>query len=56
MSYLADSNRYDDMPYRRVGRSGLHLPDLAPPEPLRKSRTRRQLIAYGHPPCGQVLQ
>jgi L-glyceraldehyde 3-phosphate reductase len=29
MSYLADSNRYDDMPYRRVGRSGLHLPAVS---------------------------
>ena len=29
MSYLAASNRYDDMPYRRVGRSGLHLPAVS---------------------------
>ena len=29
MSYLAASNRYEDMPYRRVGRSGLHLPTVS---------------------------
>ncbi len=30
MTYLADETRYDDrMPYRRVGRSGLHLPAVS---------------------------
>jgi L-glyceraldehyde 3-phosphate reductase len=29
MSYLAAGNRYDSMPYRRVGRSGLHLPAVS---------------------------
>ena len=30
MTYLADETRYDDrMPYRRVGRSGLHLPEVS---------------------------
>jgi L-glyceraldehyde 3-phosphate reductase len=29
MSYLAASDRYDSMPYRRVGRSGLHLPAVS---------------------------
>ena len=26
MAYLPDSSRYDEMSYRRCGRSGLHLP------------------------------
>jgi len=29
MSYLAADDRYDAMPYRRVGRSGLHLPAVS---------------------------
>jgi len=29
MSYLAAADRYDAMPYRRVGRSGLHLPAVS---------------------------
>ncbi len=29
MSYLAADDRYDTMPYRRVGRSGLHLPAVS---------------------------
>jgi L-glyceraldehyde 3-phosphate reductase len=29
MSYLAAADRYDSMPYRRVGRSGLHLPAVS---------------------------
>ena len=29
MSYLADENRYDPMPYRRTGRSGLLLPAVS---------------------------
>ncbi|MEF2975982.1 aldo/keto reductase [Subtercola sp. YIM 133946] len=29
MTYLADSSRYDAMPYRRAGRSGLQLPALS---------------------------
>ena len=29
MPYLADQNRYDSMPYRRTGRSGLLLPAVA---------------------------
>ena len=29
MSYLAADNRYDDMPYNRVGRSGLKLPAIS---------------------------
>src|SRR6476659_4371253 len=29
MSYLAAEDRYDAMPYRRVGRSGLHLPAVS---------------------------
>jgi L-glyceraldehyde 3-phosphate reductase len=29
MSYLADSTRYDSMPYRRTGRSGLDLPAVS---------------------------
>ena len=29
MTYLAADNRYDSMPYRRVGRSGLHLPAVS---------------------------
>jgi L-glyceraldehyde 3-phosphate reductase len=29
MSYLAAAGRYDDMPYRRVGRSGLLLPAIS---------------------------
>src|SRR3954447_26494106 len=29
MSYLADSTRYDSMPYRRTGRSGLKLPAVS---------------------------
>ena len=32
MAYRADSTRYDSMPYRRTGSSGLDLPDpLQPP-------------------------
>jgi L-glyceraldehyde 3-phosphate reductase len=29
MTYVAADNRYDSMPYRRVGRSGLHLPAIS---------------------------
>jgi L-glyceraldehyde 3-phosphate reductase len=29
VTYLADPERYDRMPYRRVGRSGLHLPAIS---------------------------
>jgi L-glyceraldehyde 3-phosphate reductase len=29
MTYVADTERYDRMPYRRVGRSGLHLPAIS---------------------------
>src|SRR6476620_4503007 len=29
MTYLAAENRYDSMPYRRVGRSGLKLPAIS---------------------------
>ncbi|MCC9195834.1 L-glyceraldehyde 3-phosphate reductase [Arthrobacter sp. zg-Y820] len=29
MTYIAADNRYDSMPYRRVGRSGLHLPAVS---------------------------
>jgi L-glyceraldehyde 3-phosphate reductase len=29
MTYVAAENRYDSMPYRRVGRSGLHLPAIS---------------------------
>lgn len=29
MTYTAADNRYDSMPYRRVGRSGLHLPAVS---------------------------
>jgi L-glyceraldehyde 3-phosphate reductase len=29
MNYLADETRYQDMPYRRVGRSGLKLPAIS---------------------------
>ena len=29
MSYVADANRYERMPYRRCGRSGLKLPALS---------------------------
>ena len=29
MTYLADAERYDRMPYRRVGRSGLQLPAIS---------------------------
>ncbi|MTD13198.1 L-glyceraldehyde 3-phosphate reductase [Nakamurella sp. YIM 132087] len=29
MTYVASAQRYDDMPYRRVGRSGLHLPTIS---------------------------
>lgn len=29
MSYLAASDRYEHMPYRRVGKSGLHLPAVS---------------------------
>ena len=29
MTYLAAENRYDSMPYRRCGRSGLHLPAVS---------------------------
>ncbi|WP_165068336.1 L-glyceraldehyde 3-phosphate reductase [Marisediminicola senii] len=29
MTYLAAENRYDDMPYRRTGRSGLELPAVS---------------------------
>ena len=29
MQYHADSTRYEAMPYRRVGQSGLHLPALS---------------------------
>ena len=29
MSYVADERRYDDMHYRRCGRSGLKLPALS---------------------------
>ncbi len=29
MTYLADTERYDRMPYRRVGRSGLQLPAIS---------------------------
>ncbi len=29
MTYVADPDRYERMPYRRVGRSGLHLPAIS---------------------------
>ena len=29
MTYIAAENRYDTMPYRRVGRSGLKLPAIS---------------------------
>ena len=29
MTYLAAADRYDQMPYRRTGRSGLHLPAIS---------------------------
>ena len=29
MTYVAGEERYEDMPYRRVGRSGLHLPAIS---------------------------
>ena len=29
MTYLADTERYDRMQYRRVGRSGLQLPAIS---------------------------
>jgi L-glyceraldehyde 3-phosphate reductase len=29
LTYVADTERYDRMPYRRVGRSGLHLPAIS---------------------------
>ncbi|EPN19017.1 aldo/keto reductase, partial [Pseudomonas syringae pv. actinidiae ICMP 18804] len=29
MTYIAAENRYQDMPYRRTGRSGLVLPALS---------------------------
>ena len=47
MSYLAADDRYDAMPYRRCGRSGLQLPgDLARPvAQLRRRRARSRRSA-----------
>ena len=52
MTYVADADRYERMPYRRTGRSGLQLPgDLARPLEQLRGRPPARDEPRDRPPC-----